>query len=95
MLLNPVCTVREPAFTNGPVKISHPAPPAPPNPAPPVLPLPPLDQTWPTAEAAVDAINDFGVDHGYAVVKARTNKSKGEQGAAPMRPGRGVQATCQ
>jgi hypothetical protein len=42
------------------------------------LPLPPLDRRYNTPEEAIEAINKLGLEHGYAVVKRRSKKTKGQ-----------------
>lgn len=40
------------------------------------LPLPPLDCHYTSVEQALEAINNFALDHGYAVVKRRSKMTK-------------------
>ncbi|KAJ5910907.1 uncharacterized protein N7473_000210 [Penicillium subrubescens] len=42
------------------------------------FPLPPVNRRYNTAEEGIDAINQFAFDHGYAVVKRRSKKTKGQ-----------------
>ncbi|OOQ89510.1 hypothetical protein PEBR_07957 [Penicillium brasilianum] len=55
------------------------------------LPLPPLDIEYNTAEEAIQAINDFALDYGYAVVKRRSKRTKSKHGVGVLKK---VQLMC-